>query len=335
MKKIFSFQAVLFCSLFFLSWVVYSDVSKTLYTGLSFTHNLEVQAGTDINTDSQDSQNRQGFAVGVSFIKQSLDYTGGYTLQADAFFNQGLSGDEDNNISTLLLSASKLSALNPDWLLRNRISLNQYDNEALASNSYNGLLLETTLGYLDKAGGGNDISFALKREQHHQIDQEAYDTTRSSLRLIHYFSHEKNSPYWSLNTEFKNNNASDNLRDYDSVRLGVNYQQWSLASFKGQLGFNWQYDRYDQPIRVSPRGTVIPINRIPNDNRGINRSGMGITTREKERRDHLYDLSLQLGKPLTSSITLQFSANVGVYDSTINADSEDFYRLATQLNWAF
>lgn len=330
MKKNLPFQAVLFFHLFFLSLAVYGDISKTLYTGLTSTHNLEVQAGTDINTNNQDAQNRQGFITGISMIKQSLDYTGGYTLLADASFNQGLSGDTDNTISTLLLSASKLSALTPDWLLRNSISLNQYDNEALASNSYNGLLLETTFGYLDKVGGGNDISFSLKREQHHQIDQEAYDTTRSSLQLMHYFPHEKSSSYWSLNTALKNNNASDNRRDYDSVMLGINYQQWSLASFKGQLSFNWQYDRYDQLIRLSPRGNV-----IPNDNRGINRSGMDITTSEKERRDHLYTLSLQLGKPLTPSIILQFSANFGVYNSTINADSEEFYRLATQLNWAF
>ncbi|HHL18545.1 MAG TPA: hypothetical protein ENJ33_02295 [Thiothrix sp.] len=316
MNRFFPFQATMFCSLFFLSIDVFSDTSKTLYTGLTYTNNLEVQADTDIQ-GNQSSLTREGIVTGLSFIKQSLDYTGGYTFQADASFNKGFTSDTD--ISRFVLSASTLSALNPDWLWRNTISLNHYDNEALTSNSYKGLLLGTTFGYLNNVGGGSDISFSLKQEKHDQVDvnNEAYDTTRSNLTFIHYFPHKKDAPYWNFNTALKSNNASDKQRKYDSTMLGINYKQWTLASFDGQIGINWQQDRYDQTAFA-----------LPNQMGGMNATG-------KKRKDTLYVVSLQLGKTLTPSIALQFSAGFGEYDSTSSADAERFYRFSTHLTWRF
>jgi hypothetical protein len=107
--------------------------------------------------------------------------------------------------------------------------------------------------------------------------------------------------------------------------LGLQYKQWTLASFNGQIGFNWQHDRYDQAVLFSPNGRVIP-----------NRGGLAlINAIEKKRRDNVYALTLQLGKSLTSSVTLQFSASLGSYDSTINDHVEDFYRFVTHLAWHF
>jgi hypothetical protein len=315
-------------------------VSKTLYTGLTYTNNLEVQADTDIR-GNQESLTREGVVTGLSLIQQSLDYTGGYTFLADASFNKGF--DANTDITRLLLSASKLSALSSDWLLRHTLSINRYDNEAIPSTSYNGFLLNSTLGYLDTAGGGSDFSLSLKQEQHDQGDADAYDTLRSKVQFIHYFAHEKNAPYWNLDIALKNNNANDNRRDYDSLILGVNYTQWTLASFKGQIGFNWQQDRYDQRVLLSSIGTIVPINGMPTGsipmngtpNNPNNRMSGTINTIEKKRKDNLYALSVQLGKALTPTISLQFAASLGVYDSTINTDSDDFYRLATNLIWRF
>lgn len=333
-------RPIIFLPPFFLSLLAVSsavaDVSKTLYTGLSYTDNLEVQLATDIRANNQGSLIRKGFVTGFSLLKQELDYTGGYALQADASFNKGSSSNSD--ISTFLLSASKLSAVNEDWLLRHQISINSYDNEALASNSYDGLTVQTTLGYLGEAGG-NDISFALKQERHDQDEQETYDITRSNIKLTHYFPHEKNAPSWHIEAGLTNNNASTDNRDYNSLQLGATYKQWDLASFKGQLGLRWQQDHYDQAVRLSPAIGVIPINRTPNGGMGTNGTNNGImnnnNSREQKRKDNLYALSLQLSKALTPTIALQFSASLGVYDSTVSNRSDDFYSLATTLAWGF
>lgn len=328
-------QISLLFALFSLSSFALSDVSKTIYTGLTYTDNLELQLATDIGTNNQEALIRRGFVTGFSLLKQELDYTGGYTLQADTSFNKGFSNNSD--ITTFLLSASKLSALNENWLLRHNISINRYDNEALASNSYDGVTLQTTLGFLDKAGGGNDISFSLKQERHDQDEQDTYDITRSGIKFTHYFSHKKNAPAWNMDAGLKNNNATTNNRDYHSIGLGTTYKQWNLASFKGQLRLSWQQDRYDQSVRLSPRGMIIQTNRMPNGGTamGINNSMMNMNSSEKKRNDNLYSLSLQLSKALTPAIALQLSTNLGIYDSTISNNSDDFYNLATTLTWNF
>jgi len=321
-------QAAIFPGgLLFLLSPAFCDVSTTLYTGITHTSNLEVQAGNDILLGDEESLTRTGFETGLTLSKQSLDYTGGYVLEADAAFNKDLSANDD--ISRVSVSASKLSALAPDWLLRNRIGVNWYDNKALPSNSYQGLSLESTLGYLNDIGGGTDISLSLKREQHDQLSDDTYDMTRSHLGLTHYFSHEKEEAYWSLQATLKNNNASDNSRDYNSLRLGVNMNQISWASSKGQLGFNWQQDHYDQPVLLSPMGNIIPTNTIPNVEMMQEMGG----TREKKRKDNLYSLSLQLGKPLTQSLALQFSVSLGRYDSNISDNTDDFYSIEAKLAW--
>lgn len=319
LKRLPPLQAILPGSLLFLFSPSFSDVSTSLYTGFTHTSNLEIQAGNDIQPGDE-SLTRTGFETGLLVRKQSLDYTGGYALEATAAFNKDLSDNDD--ISRVSLSASKLLALTPGWLLRNGMGANWYNNEALPGNSYKGLSLESTLGYLNDKGGGTDISLLFKREQHDQLSDDSYDTTRSNLQLTHYFPHKKDSAYWSLQSTLKNNNASDDSRDYDSLRLGVNYNQFSLATFKGRIGFNWQQDRYDQPVMLSP---------MDMPNMGM-MPGMGHPNK-KNRQDNLYNLSLQLSKPLTPTLGLQFSASLGHYNSNISDNADDFYSLAVKLAW--
>ena len=309
---------------------VRAEVSTSLYTGITHTSNLEVQTGNDIQANDQDSLTRNGLETGLAWSKQSVDFTGGYVLDAKAIFNKDLSSN--NDISSLLLSASKLSALSPNWLLRNSITANGYHNEALPSNSYKGISLNTTLGYLDDTGGGTDISLALVQEQHDQSSDDNYDMTRSSIGLTYYLPHPKNSAYWSVSSTLRNNNSDDNSRDYNSLLLGINRNAISLASFTGQFGAYWQYDNYDQPIRQSNTTTTTTGNTP-----GMNSPGMSLqtntTTRIKERRDNLYYLSLQLGKPLTHSLSLQLSTSLGRYDSNINTKADNFYSAAINLVW--
>jgi len=350
-------QATIFpSSLLFLLSPAFSDVSTTLYTGITHSNNLEVQAGNDILLDDEVSLSRTGLETGLTLAKQSLNYAGGYSLQADVAFNKDLSANDD--ISRLSLSASKLSALTPDWLLRSQIGLNAYDNQALPTNSYKGLLLDTTLGYLSDRGGGTDFSLSLKRERHDQLSSDTYDMTRSSLGVTHYFSHTKESSYWSLQAALTRNNASDSGRDYDSLGLGVRLNRITWGAFNGQLGVNWQHDSYDQPVSLSmvdnsstqsslgnmSTGNPSSSNTSPDNNSMSNVSpentldnlvevlDMGNPI-EKKRKDNLYGLSLQLGRPLTPSLGLQLSASLGRYDSSGSDTSEDYYHVIAKLIW--
>jgi len=112
---------------------VSADVTTTLYTSLTHTNNLEVQDGNGVESGGQNNLNRSGFETGISILQQSLDYQGGYVVQANAALNRDLSGKDD--ITRVNVSASRLSALSPDWLLRNRFSARWYDNPAIPSNS--------------------------------------------------------------------------------------------------------------------------------------------------------------------------------------------------------
>ena len=345
----------------FITPSVSAEVSSTLYAGATYTSNLEVQASNDINANNQNFSTREGFETGFSAVKQALDYRGGYSLQAAGSLNKELSGDD--NIVRLSLSASKLSALTPNWLMRNSIGFNWYDNEALETNSYRGIQLGSTFGYLNDGGGGSDITLSLDYEKHDQLASDTYRTNRSRLGVAHYFTHKEDAPYWSITGAYQRNNANDVFRDYDSLSLGISYRQWSLASFQAQMGFNWQQDQYDQRIVLSSLGTVIPAgmnnpvsspeslsnitntlqqtempNTFQDGNMGEpSHAQTGLQNRthlngasgfnSKIRKDNLYYFSLQLGKSLTPSVSLQLSASVGRFDSNLSEDSNDFYNI--------
>ncbi len=363
-NRVSPLQAALPCSLLFLlsaviSMVAKADVSKLLYTGITHTSNLEVQTGGDITLDNQENLTREGFETGISIIKQKLDYNGGYSLQADASFNKGLS--DSNNISNIALAGSRLSVLNPNWLLRTNAGINGYDNQALPINSHTGLFLESTFGYLNQRGGGDDISLSIKREFHDQVDNYNYNMTRSTIGLTHYFNHKKENPYWSLQTTLKNNNANIKQRDYNSLFMGTRFRGWSLGTFKGQVGLSWQQDLYDEVVSLTTapvlpnasgvlgtgQGNVnlgmgqlgngmfpIPTNSITPSPQGANSPLLG-QAKEINRKDNLYSLSLQLDTSLSPSMGLQFSASVGRYDSTFTTDSDNFYSVAAKLAWKF
>ena len=317
-------------SLLFLFMPAFGETTTTLFTGITSTNNLEVQA-LDVNPNTNDNLNRTGFETGISLNKQSLDYTGGYIVGANASFNKGISGGDD--ITNISLSASKLSAITPDWLLRTNITANQHKNDALPDNSYKGLILDATFGYLDKGGGGTDISLTLNHEQHDQTSTTTssipYNTNRSSVALSHYLPHKKDKAYISFDASFKNNNATDDNRDYDSLGLGVHLNQLRLASFKGRIGLNWQQNDYNQSVLSPSVGTTTNTPSTNNMSPNMPTSG---NTSQAQRKDNVYSASLQLGKSLSPKLGLQLSANVGRYDSTIS-DSEGFYSLALRLAW--
>ncbi len=326
-------QATIFpSSLLFLFMPAFGETTTTLFTGITSTNNLEVQA-LDVNPNTNDNLNRTGFETGISLNKQSLDYTGGYIVGANASFNKGISGGDD--ITNISLSASKLSAITPDWLLRTNITANQHKNEALPDNSYKGLMLDATFGYLDKGGGGTDISLTLNHELHDQTSSTTsnvpYNTNRSSVALSHYLPHKKGKAYVSFDASFKSNNATDDNRDYDSLGLGVHINQLRLASFKGKVGLNWQQNDYNQSVLSPSMGTTnTPAsNNMPPTTPMTQTSG---NTNQTQRKDNVYSASLQLGKSLSPKLGLQLSANVGRYDST-SSDSEGFYSLALRLAW--
>ncbi len=324
-------QAALSSSLLFLLVPAYADVSTVLYTGLTHTNNLEVQAGNDIRLNDQGSLSRNGLETGLLLNKQSLDYNGGYLLEANATFNKDLSAN-NNNISRASLAASKLSALSPDWLARNTIAANWYENDALPSNNYKGLSLNSTLGYLNNNGGGTDLSLSLRQEQHDAVSTDRYDIFRSSIQLTHYLPHKKEAAYWGLRTRLRNNNANDNSRDYYSFMLGVTRHQFSLGSFTGQVGLSWQHDDYEQPTSLTMLNPL-PASNMPSMPPATSMpQGTGATTTEK-RKDNLYYLSLQLGKPLTPSLSVQFSASLGRYDSSISDQADTFYSSSIKFAW--
>jgi len=314
--------------LIFNASTVHAEVSASLYSGLIQSHNLQIQIDSSSQTDSTSANDRTSIETGVTLVKQSLDYSGGYILRSDAVIDKDISGNED--ISSLALAASQLLALNNDWLMRNAITANWYDNEFVPVSSYQGQSIESTLGYLSETSGGTDITLSLKQESHRKLFEDSYKTNRSRLTLTQYSAHSSKTPYLSFQAALADNNADDNSRDYQSIELSANYLQWQVGTFKANLGAHWQQDRYDRPISIHTDQNLFPANSM---------GGMGSPPTTSNitrliRKDHLYSLSVQLNKPISQSLTINISGYWGRYDSNI-ANSVDFYLVATKLNWNF
>lgn len=294
----------LFCaSIFLLPISGIAETSQYISIGLTHTDNLEIQPDSDVNLSNGDVK-RTGITTGLSLQKQSLDFSGGYIFEADIDYNKGLNSTGD--ISSIRLSASKLKAINSNWLMRSSIMLRHYKNEPLEVNSYDGFQLENTFGYLNDNNSGTDIALSLSRENHNQDVSDRYKTQKSGLKISHYFPHKNNSPYWAINIGAIQNNADNDRRDFDSYAMGVESRQWKLGSLRGTAGIQWQTDRYKQ------------------------RAGA-----PSKRKDETALLQVNISKNIKKNVTLHVSATTGRYQSSRRDVNENFYQLISNLQWQF
>ena len=281
----------------------FAENSQYLSIGLTQTDNLEIQADADIGLNNG-TVKRSGVAIGLSFQKQSLDFSGGYVLTADFDYNKGL--NDTGDISSIRASASKLTPLNSHWLMRSSMMLRHYKNEPLAVNSYDGIQLENTVGYLIDDNSGTDISLQLGRENHHQDETDRYKTTRTGLKMSHYFSHQKNDPYWVVNIGTTQNNANNDQRDFDTYSVGVESRQWALASLRGTAGILWQIDQYKK-----------------------------LAGARFSREDKTAVLQVNISQAIQKNVALFVSASTGRYQSSRLDTDENFYQLSSHIRWQF
>ena len=286
---------------FFLSNTVGAEVNKQLSFGLTQTDNVEIQSNTT-NTLNNSHLKRSGASTYLSLQKQDIDFSGGYTLQAYVDYNKSL--DNTGNISNTGLSAYKLNTINKNWLSRTGISVNHYDSKPIPVTSYTAVQLENTLGYLHEDNSGVDINIKLRHENHNEDESNQYKIQRSALTANYYFSHKRNAPYWALNAGFSNNNANDEQYDYKSYQLGLESRQWRLGSFYGNVGLQWQKNRYKNIATTS-------------------------------REDEYTIINLNISKKLKKNLVLQASASKGLYQSSSDSSSINFYQLLSRLQWQF
>jgi hypothetical protein len=297
MRRYLLFPAVLLGS----GVAVADGWSGNLQSGVTYTDNLEVAAGSGTATDTPGSLKRSGVETGISLNRQVLDATGGYVLESSASLNQGLAGRKD--IRQARLAAYRLAALNQDWLLRAGIQGNAYANGDVPTENYQGAGAEATLGYMGKTNSGTDIALSFKQERH-----PAYRMERSALKLAHYFPHRKGQAYWSLRGTYQQDAATDDSLDGASNALGISYGPWLLGSFKGTVGVEWQQKQYAQR---QTRGTPPPGMSPP--------AGMALPQRE----DTTSLATISLSKPLKKNLNLHLSSSVGQYSSTAGINPMD------------
>lgn len=298
-------------ALLLLSGCASADGAGSVYSGITHTGNLEVQA-----SGNQGGTARSGLETGITYSHQSLGYTGGYTLDGSADLNKGLAGGRD--ITSVRATAHKLSAFSPEWLLRVGGQGEQYKNDGLPANSYQGLGAEATLGHLGAAGGGTDITLSFKRERHGQVASDPYSVGRGVLTLVKYSPHAQGQPYWGLQAAYQRNAATDNnSHSFSSALLGAQYSQWALGPFRGQAGVQWQQDTYPQ-VTAGQMGGAAPT-----------------------QKGSTYLASASLSKPLRKGLDLQLSASVGRYASTTGiggmatGSTVGFHSLSAGLKWGF
>ncbi len=289
----------LFVGFFLYPFISIADISSHISVGMTQTDNLEVQQDVDVNLNNSGSVKRSGFDLSISILKDNIDYTGGYSIQAFANYNKSL--DNTGDISRLKLSASKLTALNSYWLMRSNIQVRHYRNQPIALNSYDGMSLENTIGYLGDKNHGVDISLFYSNENHNQADVDSYKIQRLISSLTFYFPHKLTDPYIALSTHYGKHNANNNQRDYDSLNIKVEYRQWSIGKYSGILGAQWQQNKY--------------------------------TT--ASRKDHYSLVQLSLARNLKKNLDLQITAGTGHYQSSLLDLPFNFYQVASYLNWNF
>lgn len=294
-----SFSVIFLAGLLLSFNPVSAKTSQVFLVGLTQTDNLEIPSGSDVSLDNNGSVKRIGLETGAALLKQELSSSGGYNLQASAIYNKSLDGTGD--IKTVKLSGSKLTSLNDHWLMRSSAQLKYYDNEPVEINSYNGLQLENTFGYVSDNNSGVDISLKYAKEDHNKAGDNSYKMQRTGLSLRHFFPHELNTPYWAVDTRYTVNNADVENRDYDSIDVGLEYRQWSIAKFSGKVALKWQQSDYDQDAR----------------------------------KDNYAMAQLDLTKVIKKNMAFQVSALAGRYDSTALDSSIDFYKVVSRLKWRF
>jgi len=330
--KVYVIHSISYTALMF-STAVFSEVNQRVSIGITHTDNVEMQSNSGVDLDNVGSLTRSGVTTEFSLLKQNVDYTGGYIFGVRGLYNKGLNGAAD--ISNLELSASKLSILNPDWLMRSKLSVQQYHNDDLQVNGFDGIRFENTFGYLKSDNSGTDITLEFVYESHGQDEDDSYEMQRSGVKLSHYLSHKMNAPYWALHADVYHNNASGFLRNYNSFNTAVEYRQWSLGSFVGTVSAQWQHDDYNQLVRVSSTGRFLTPRNANRNNGRIGTPRNGVTVTNEKRLDDVYRLQVNLNKALKKDVNWQLSTSVGHYDSTIVDISESFYQVTSRLQWVF
>jgi len=308
-------KQIVFWSVLLVPLPSFADSHRNFSMGVTQTNNLEnpFNAKTAQNTKVK----RIGISSNLSLLKQSLDYSGGYTLEAQFNINKSL--DNTGDIHRIHLAVSHLFGLNNDWLMRSRVQLHYLDHQAVAINSYTALQVENTLGYVQNDNSGTDIALKLRVESHDKVADEQYKTHNISIALSHYFPHKKQSAYWAGHTSLSNYNANDPQRDFKRLSAGIEYRQWHLGKFTGVAGMQWQYDQYNKRQARSLFSPSLQKN-IPS------------TFIQKDR--YVF-AEINVNRPLKKSLDLQFSASIGRYQSSQPARHENFYRLASHINWNF
>ncbi len=311
-KQIFLYSVLCYSSV---SW---AEVSTQFSIGLSQTNNLELQENIDDVDENNSSLKRQAIISNFSLSKQSLDYTGGYNLSAQFSYNKGL--DNTGDIQQITLRASQLKAFSRYWLMRSSVLLQYYESEPLAVSSYTAVQLENTLGYLQDNNAGLDINIRLRQEKHRKHISDRYKIQRTELKFHYYFQHYNGMPYWAVYTGFIHNNADDKQRNFQGLNAGLEYRQWSLGSFNGTVGLQWQSNQYPSFKRKNePKKVAEAPNPL-----------------QQNKSDAQYNMAhIRLIKPLKKSMDLELSANIGRYQTSRLSSNENFYQISSHINWRF
>lgn len=336
------------CSGLLLLWampgLVRADTAASIGLGYSYTDNLEVQ--TPSAGEGSGDLSRQGSELLLSLSRQSLDFDGGWGVNATASYNRGIAGGSDtgNDITNASASAMRLLALSPAWLLRAAATARYLDNEPLPLNSYSGVSASTTLGYLGKRASGIDIGLRIKRENHREVANDRYDTTRSRLSLTHYFSHARNAPGVSVTGALTRNNATVVSRDYTAYSLGATIRQWKVGRARLQVGVESKWDFYEKNS-AGVVGAGPGMRNAPGD--GVNRGdgGMqgtapdgtsvvmsGAVDNTVQRREDLTLFSfIALSHRLRNGLWLKGDFSAGVYSSNLGDGRERFFAVSFRL----
>ncbi|MDX9987399.1 MULTISPECIES: hypothetical protein [Thiothrix] len=300
--------------------------SGNFQTGGMYTNNLAVQSATGIAPAERTNLSRTGIETGIDLRQQSLDHTGGYVLEGLASLNQGLA--EGKDITRVRGAAYRLAALDSRWLVRSGVAAEHYQNGDLPTDSYRGLGAESTLGYVGEAGAGTDIGFSIKREDHWQAADTPYKVDKQTLKLVHYFPHQPKQAYWSVEGAYQQAQADDDSRDAISTVLGIQYNQWAMGAWGGQVGLQWRQDDYDGQVspNENPAGGMTPPSEM----------------QPPSRQDGTYLIAASVSKQLKKGLHLRLSSSAGQYTSTLGAvgqrregTSERFHGISATLDWAF
>ncbi len=323
---------------------VMADTAASIGLGYSYTDNLEVQ--TPSAGEGSGDLSRQGTELLLSLARQSLNVDGGWGVNATASYNRGIAGGSDtgNDIANASASAMRLLALSPTWLLRAAATARYHDNEPLPLNSYSGVSVSTTLGYLGKRASGVDIGLRVKRENHREVVSDRYDTTRSRLSLTQYFPHARNAPGVSVTAALTRNDATVVSRDYTAYSLGATIRQWKIGQTQLQAGVESKWDFYEKSNTGIP-GAGPGMRNAPGDGPNRGDGGMQGTAPDgaslvmpatginaaKRREDLTLFSFIALSHRLRNRLWLKGDFSAGIYSSNLNDGRERFFAVSVRL----